>query len=548
MHRKYIRNSIRWISAGLVCSLLLCACGNTATTPQPTGKKAGGSGAPINGGSINIVMPANPANLDPLEATSRELVDLFGLMYDSIVRFDDTMRPSPGLAERWEASADGKTWTFHLQKNAAFHNGQLLNSGDVIYTLDQLKSIYSDSHRTSLYSGVIPMISSYTAPDASTVVINTTQASACILSWLNFPILQKDSLQTGSFAPGTGAYMVASYEAGKQLTLKANPKWWRHTPYITTIVAKAMPDPDTALTSMDVKLVDVVHSAALTAQSYKRQSVTNVYELMTQEYECIIPNMGKSVLKDVRMREAIISALDRKTIITEKYLNHAVSIDVPITPDSYLYETTHEQHTYNPSHAKELLAAMGYADTNNDGVLEKGGESLKLSIIVNENTLNSARVDAANMAKDQLKLVGIDCTVTTYSFSSFQSKLSAGDFDLAFAAFSIPADGDLRFLLQSGGSKNFGGYDDSSLDTLLSSYVAALTENDQKNASAAVQKYIAEQLPIISLYFRTNSLVSSAAVFGIANARDMNVYRSVEQWYMFKEGDEEKMTKTTTNP
>ncbi len=542
MHRKFISNSIRFTSIALVLTLLLSACGKTATLPQPTGGKVGGTDAPISGGSINIVMPANPSTLNPMEVNSREMVDLYGLIYDSLVRFDEQMRPIPGLAERWEASTDGKTWTFHLQKNAAFHDGKLLESSDVLYSLNLLKSIYSDSSKTSLYSGVFSLIANFSAPDANTVVITTKESSACILAWLNFPVLKKDSLQSGSIAPGTGAYKVESYEAGKQLVLKANANWWRRAPYITTIVAKAMPDPDTALTSMDVKLVDVVHSVSLTAHSYKRQSVTNVYELMTQEYECIIPNMTKSSLQDIRMRKAIIAALDRKTIITEKYLNHAVSIDVPITPDSYLYETTHAQHTYNPSAAKELLFAMGYSDSNKDGILEKDGVPLHLDIIVNENTLNSARVDAAKMAQDQLKLIGIDSTLKRYSFSDFRSKLASGAFDLAFAAFSIPADGDLRFLLKSDSSKNYGKYQDSDLDSLLATYAGALDESGQKNASAAVQKYITEKLPVISLYFRTNALVSSAAVLGITGGRDMNVYKTVEQWYMFKEGDEDKLT------
>jgi len=542
MHRKPIRICTIFLNALLIMTLLM-GCGNPQSAPLQTGGKAGGTGAPISGGSVNIVMPANPNSLSPLEANSREMVDLFSLIYDTLVRLDASMRPVPGLAERWEHSEDGKTWTFYLSKTATFHNGQPLVAADVVYTLDQLQAIYTSTDRTSLYSGVIGLISSYSATDDHTVVINTKESSAKILHWLDFPVLEKDSLSSGSIVPGTGPYRVESYQAGKQLILKSNDKWWRRAPYITTIVAKSMPDPETALTSMDVKLVDIVHSISLTAHSYKRQDVTNTYELMTQELECIIPNMNNSKLSDQRMRQAIIAALDRKTIMTEKYLNHAVSIEVPITSDSYLYESTHTQHTYSPSRAKELLAALGYADTNGDGIVEKGGEPLHFDIIVNENTLNTARVDAAKMAKDQLKAVGISCDVTSLSFSNFQTKLTGGTFDLAFAAFSIPTDGDLRFMLSSGGSKNYSHYSDSTLDGLLNNYVKALTESEQVTTIAEVQKYIAEKLPIIPLYFRTNTLVCSASVMGVTGARDMNVYRSIEQWFMFREGDEDKAAK-----
>ena len=79
MHRETTRKYIRWISIVLLCTMLLCACGAKPPATSPgDGDKAGGNDAPINGGSINIVMPANPDTLDPLEVASREMVDLFG--------------------------------------------------------------------------------------------------------------------------------------------------------------------------------------------------------------------------------------------------------------------------------------------------------------------------------------------------------------------------------------------------------------------------------------------------------------------------------------
>jgi peptide/nickel transport system substrate-binding protein len=532
---------MRWISLALALILVLAlgGCGTKIeNTPLPIDEKAGGTNTPIKGGSINIAMPANPETLNPLEAKSYELNDLFSLIFDPLVRYDAKMRPVPGLAERWSVDETGKVWKFTLQKGAVFHDGKALGAADVVYTLTKLRDIYGDANRTSLYSGVIPMISSFSANEDGTVTIITKEASARILHWLNFPILQNNSLGSGSIPPGTGAYRVTNYEAGKQLTLTANEGWWRRTPYITTIVAKAMPDPDTALNSMDVKLVDVVHTTSLTAHSFKRQNVTNVYELMTQEIECIIPNMNNYMLADVRMRQAIIAALDRKTIITEAYLNHAVSIDVPITPDSYLYDTAHVQHTYSTGRAKDLLKEMGYADTNGDGIVEKNGSPLAFTIIVNQNTLSSARIAAARMAKEQLRVVGIDCEVKELGFTEFQAKLTAGTYDLAFAKFATTQDGDLRFLLHSIGLRNYGKYRDSALDALLTAFASAVNESDQIEKSADVQEYIAEKLPIISLYFRTNSLVSSASVFGITGTRDNCLYRYIEQWYKLKVGDE----------
>ena len=549
MRKRNIRKFTKWISALLCAVLALSAvgCGGSAqtqptATPAPTtdGDKVGGNNLPVSGGSINIVMPANPASLNPLEANTRELVDLFGLIYDSLVRYDESMRPLPGLAERWTLSEDGLTWTFYLRKDAMFHNDKALTAQDVVYTLDQLSAIKNDPQKTSLYTDVLDLIVSYTAVDTNTITITTQRKSARLLHGLTFPILQSGTASATSVAPGTGAYRVSSYEAGSQMELTANTNWWRRTPYITTIIAKAMPDPDTALSSMNVRLVDVVHTSSLTANSYKQQGVTNVYELMTQEYECIIPNLRRAVMSDVRMRTAIIEALDRNTIITEAYLSHAVSSDVPIPPDSYLYDQTHTQHAYNPARAQQLLAEMGYADTDGDGILEKDGQKLTLSVIVNENNLNTARVDAARMAKDQLKAVGIDCQVTTLDWNTYNTRLKNGDFDLAFAGFSIGNDGDLSFIVGSGASQNYSGYTSATMDSYLNTYIEATEETEIVAAASDVQKLFATDLPLISLYFRTNSLVCSAAIQGIRNSRNMEVYKAIEQWFLLREEDENK--------
>ena len=544
--RACTKSIIKGFALCLCLLLLLTGCGGqdseVQTSPSPTSTdKLGGTGAPLSGGTMKIVMTANPQTLNPLLAKSREMIDLFALMYDPLIRYDDTLSPLPGLAERWELGEDGKTWTLYLCKDAKFHNGQAFTSADVVYTLDQLKVIYADSTLTSTYSGAMKLIASYAAVDDHTLTITCKQKPGHLLSVLTFPIVQNGTISDTTLAGGTGAYVPSNYDATKGMMLTANRAWWRRTPYITNIEVKAMPDPTTALTSMNVKLVDIVHTDALNANTYKQPDSVNVHELMTQEYECIIPNFQRAPMDDSRMRQAILAALDRKTIITEAYLTHAISVDVPIPPDAYYYDQTHVQHAYNPGTAQSLLTEMGYTDTDGDGFVEKDGTPFTLRIIVNENPSNTARVDAAKMARDQLKKVGLQCEVSILSWSNYQKELQAGNFDLALCGFSIPLDGDLSFMLSSTSSQNYGGYASATMDQYLATYTAATTESQIKSTAADIQRLFSQDLPLISLYFRTNTLVTSASVKGIQGARDMGVYRAIEQWYILQEGDEDKV-------
>ncbi len=507
--------------------------------PSPSPSESQSQATPVSGGSMTIVMPNN-APLKPLETTQRELVDLFSLIYDSPLQYDDTLKLQPNVVERWSLSEDGLTWTFVLRKDVTYHNGQTVKAKDVVACINELKKIDADENRDSIYAVNMDLIASAAAVDDITFTITATQRTNRVLAALVFPIIPDTAIGT-SLPTGCGPYKVVSNDSGKVMELEANDSWWKRTPYLSKITVKGIQDPDTALTSMDVNLVDLVHTDSLTASGYKQPGSRDVYEVMTQEYECIIPNLQNSKMQDVQMRQAIIAALDRKTIITETYLWHAVTVDAPVPPDAYYYDQTQQQHEYNPGKATTLLGELGYQDSDGDGFLDQNGQKLTMNIIVNENTLSSARADAAKVAAQQLQKIGIDATVTVMTWSDYQIALQNGNFDLAFAGFSIPKDGDVSFLLHSTrGKYNYGRYTSATMDSYLDELAAAATEEEVKAASSKVQHLWSDELPIISLYFKTNSVVCSAKIKGIPTMRDMDIFKDIDQWYILQQGDENK--------
>lgn len=552
MQRKSMKNSIismkisrKGLAVFMALMLLggmLAGCGGESVTPSPspamTPESVSSDGNPISGGSFTMVMPQNPSTMNPFEPGTREMVDLYGLIFDGLIRFDDTLKPIPGLAESWTVDESGLVWTFKLKSDVTFHDGSKMTSQDVVSSLNILKSYYSDSQKDSIYEGVFQYIKEYSAPDETTLTITATQKGHRLLDNLYFPIVPHGySANSTSLPQGTGAYRVESYEQGKQMVLQANDSWWRRTPYISTITVMAMPDTETALTSLNVNKVDVVHSTSLTASRYRQENVRNILELNSQEFECIIPNTRRAKLGDARMRKAIAYAIDRKEMITDAYISHAVSVDVPIPPDSYLFDQNHTQYEYNTGQAEQLLSQLGYQDANNDGMLD----GLSLNVIVNENPTMGARADAARIAVNNLQEVGISATLTILSQSDYEKALKNGDFDLAFVGFNIGMDFDLtNYLHSSNAAHNYGRYSSSRLDQLLEQCGSAITEQETKDAYSDLQQFLSDEVPIICLYFRTNSLLYSANIKGVKSARDMAVFKSIEQWYILEEGDEEK--------
>ena len=527
----------------LLAGLMLAGCASTpapAPTPMRSAELVKPGDIPITGGSFQMVMPSSPETLSPLQPQTREMLDMQGLIYEALIRYDERLRPLPALAETWENNGD--TWTFNLRPNVKFHDGRTLTADDVVHTMGLLKSYLTAADKDSVFEAYMKNIVSYEAIDELTLQIKTNGVRGGLLYWLSFPIVPSD--YTGSdpkeIPPGTGPYRVSNHEPGKQMNLSVNEDWWRRTPYIPSIIVKAMPDAEAALTSIDLKQVDLVHSNSLTAGGYRQQGIVDVVEMTTQEYECIIPNLKNGLLADIRMRRAVLASLDRKTIITEAYLWHAVSVDVPLPPDSGLYDQTHTLHEYNPGTARDLLGQMNLSDTNQDGKLERNGENVRLRILVNENPLQGCRSDSARMVSEQLAAVGIDSVVELKNWEDYKKALKNGDFDLCFAGFTIGRDFDLSFLVQSGASENYSCYASSAMDHLLSQYAQAVDENQAKQLSADIQHLFSDELPLLSLYFRTNTLVVSAEIKGIQNPRDMNIFRNIEDWYILREGDEHK--------
>ena len=211
-----------------------------------------------------------------------------------------------------------------------------------------------------------------------------------------------------------------------------------------------------------------------------------------------------------------------------------------MTPDSYLYSSSTFTYEYSTARAQELLSGLGFADDDGDGYLEKSGASFKLNIIVNENPGANTRADAARLVATQLGRVGLRAEVSVLPWEEYTKALQNGNFDLAFCGFDIGKDFDVSFFLHSAGANNYSHYSSTQLNNLLDAYSGAVTESEIKQASLALQRYLVDELPVMSLYFRTNTLVYHSMIQGVTMARDKNVFKAVEQWYIYREGDDIK--------
>lgn len=541
-----IKNCIRKLSTSALCALFcaasLAGCGNgeeaAEVTPTPEVQvEADESQSPVSGGVLVTAMPANAESLDPLLANNKDLINLLSLVYEPLLKQDNTGNLTSVLAETWSTSDDGVTWTIQLRRDVKWHNSnETLNANDVIYTYNVLKS---SGYAKSPYRAQLDKIAGIEVMDEYTVVVTGVEPGIEVLFSLEFPVVSRKLFTRNT---GTGPYIITAADLSQGVVLTANTNWWKRTPYITNIAAKCVEDGATALSLLAIRQINFAPTDSVTVSSYREEGVTNIYELYTQHAELMYFNSSSWRLTDANVKKAIAYALDRREIISKCYYNHAVAVDVPYPPDSWLYDTATKVYDTDISKAIELLESSGWVDYDGDGIREKkednGISRLKLTLLVNDTPDNLVRKDVAQLIKSQLAKVGIEIEILTAqwreSSQEYLTALSAGGFDLALAGIYLDETGDLTELLYTGGSRNYGKYSSEAMDEILNKNAGSNAEF--KEYAGELQERFLKDMPFMMLYCRTYSVAYTADLTISTDIRYTNLFNSIEKWYFNAEG------------
>ena len=540
---KNTRRFIKTLSSVLVVLLLSSGCAKREK-PEPTATPIAiptptPAPLPVSGGTLILPIPRNPfrseggTSYNPLTINTEEMRNMYSLVYEPLLRCDSSSRIIPSLAEKWSSDDTGRVWTIQLRKNVMWHNGDILTAEDVLYTIGQIRNLGSASY----YGLAADAIESYEQADESTIRITMKKPGAAALYALVFPVV---SSKTPNELNGTGPYQVTSTETSVELTV--NPRWWKQTPYIQNIQFLSRESNDVALASYEARQLNMVPTKTVSAGKYREEGVTSVLDVMTQEAEVLLVNHSNAILRDVAVRKAIAYVLDRSALVSNVYMNRAAVCDVPVPPDSFLYDATTKIYDHDIEKAEQLLSGAGWTDEDGDGILQQGSRKLHLTLLVNDSTESTYRKNAAALIATQLLKAGIEVEVVTAKLSierangEFEQKLKNGEFDLALAGFQMEACGNLAPYLAPDGARNYGKVS-GDWGTLLSSAAAAADENGMRETHGRLQQQFVQELPFITLYFRMNSIVYDANIQGVSDVRGTDLFRTVNDWYIQQSPD-----------
>lgn len=469
---------------------------------------------------------ASMAEINPFNCTERDLVSLNQLVFESVVELDDEMKPQPLLADSW--SNQGKKWTFKLRQGVTFHNGAPLTASEVVGSYNR----FMMTNELNPYYTRVQMISSMEIVDDLTLVVNSRYSGYVTLYAMTFPVVQGSTLDD-RMARGTGPYWYTEYIPSTGVRLEANPLWWKKDPQVHSIAAVNFADSGDALEALQTNQINMLCTQSSNAAVHRKLSDHTSMDYMTTTYEMLVPNLNDdSVMGDVRMRQAVMYAIDRANVAANAYRGMGIQCEVPVNPSSWLYESQSAIYYYSPERALQLIKECGWSDLTNDGKMNKVNgvmlEDLNIRIITYNESTTNIRENAANLIANYLENVGFNVEVVVYSKSRCLQKVKDRAFDLALVGMQFSESPNLAPLLQGGGSLNLNNFKNESMETAIGQLASAQTEEDLKSLYSQIQMIVVERLPVLGLLWRTGTVIASRSLAGLSGLRVGNMLNGIE--------------------
>jgi peptide/nickel transport system substrate-binding protein len=459
---------------------------------------------PVDPNVIIVGIPSSPANLDPRLGVDAASQRLHQLLYDNLLEKDDALRVGPGLATGWEMP-DPLTYVVRLRQGVRFHDGHELTSRDVVYTF----SAFLDPDFVSGRKGAYTLLDSVRAVGRDTVEFTLKEPFASFPVNLIMPIVPDGSGPELREHPiGTGPYRFVSQTPDDEIVLTAFPEYFGGPPANAGIVLKVVPDDIMRGLELRKGTVDLVVNELPPDMMFElaRDEHLQLTTSPGTDYMYLGVNVRDPVLRDVRVRRAISYAVDRNSIV--KYLRRDLATPAVgvLPPQTWAFADDVMRFPHDPDRAGRLLDEAGYPDPDGDGPLARLTLTLKVS------SFEQYRLQAV-VIQQNLKDVGIDLDVRTYEFATLFADVLQGAFQLVSMQWVGVSDPDmLRRVFHSTQIPpvgfNRGFYDNPDVDRLIDAATVSTDEEERGRLYAEAQRLIAADVPYISLWYRTNAVVS----------------------------------------
>jgi len=469
-----------------------------------------------------VAISHDPGHLNPAITTNGGVNTAAGLLYDGLLRLDESLTPTPALATRWETLDGGARHRFHLRRDVRWHDGRPFTAADVEFTFEQVLLKFHSRTRASLGPALVDVV----ALDDSTVEFRFRRPYAPLLQQLDVveaPIIPRhvyvgsDPLRNPAnrHPVGTGPYKFVSYQSSGEIRYAANRDYFRGAPSVDTAILRVVPDPATQVAALEAGEVDWMFSVPGPERERLRHHPT--VRLLQSPLgaggnNCITTlgfNLDRATFRDLRVRKAIAHAVNRPQIVERVLFGEGRAADAPISSRiGFAYAADLPIPAFDTLRAAALLDAAGWRRSGSGTRTARGVRGVRdgTPFVVGLTVLPS-QSNYAELLRAQLRAVGIDLRVGSLEQAVFaQTVFTERDFDTAIGAYCNGTDPEIgvrRMLVSSSIApvpfSNMAGYRSASVDSLFELAASALDPAQRRLYYRSMQEIVVADQPYVWL-------------------------------------------------
>lgn len=449
--------------------------------------------------AITVGMVLEPPNLDPTGNAAAAIDEVvYANVFQGLTRFDANGSILPDLAKSWDISADGLTYTFHLATGVKFHDGSDFSADDVKFSLDRARA--PDS--TNAQKGLFADIASVEVVDPATVKVTLKKPNGSFLfnmAWGDAVIVSQKSVATEATKPiGTGPFKFVDWAKGDHVELAKFDGYWGTPAKLDKVTFKFISDPSAAFAAMMAGDVDAFpqYPAPETLDQFKADPRFQVIVGSTEGETILAMNNGKKPFDNIKVREAVAHALNRKEIIDGAVFGYGTPIGTHFAPHNPAYVDLTGLSNYDPEKSKALLKEAGYPD----------GFTVSLKLPPPSYARRGGEIVAAELAK-----VGIKAEITNVEWAQWLEQVFKGkDYDLTIVSHTEPMDIGIY-----GRDDYYFNYHSDAFKKIMAELNVTTDPAKRTELLQAAQKRIAEDYVNAYLFQLAKTGVADAKIVGL---------------------------------
>ncbi|MEZ4860474.1 MAG: ABC transporter substrate-binding protein [Caldilineaceae bacterium] len=564
-------------AALMIGTLLLSAC----TQPIPTAPSAAPAaaensqaassdseaGAPQPGGVWTSVSSADATILNPILWSDAASGGVGGYFFPSLIgvnpfsgEFEATQ-----MAESWDVSADGLVWTFHLRDGVVWSDGDPVDAADFKFTYDAIASDLVETPRKS----AVEQIESIEVLDPLTIQVTFKEVKCdglgdLGLGWLpshlyaaDFSDIMENPLNEAP-AVSAGPFVFQSWNRDENTIMLRNDSYWEGAPLMEGLITKVVPNAGARLAQLKSNEVSAISLQPDQIEEAKADPNINIYKFNDDGYDYIGLNLADPanpqpgqdedgnlidqaphpILSDLNVRKAIAHALDYNAIIDSVYLGQGYQVASNVLPAvEWAHDAAIQPYDYDPEAAKALLEEAGWVDNDGDGIREKDGKTLSLTLKTNAG--NTTRENLGVLVQDQLNAIGFQIDFQAIDFGTLVGELLGQTFDMVIIGWtglgSDPNDDSFwhtKYDTPDSGF-NFVSYHNADIDKLLEEGVAVVgcAAADRAPFYQKIQQQIHDDVPYVFISGGVGN-TGYRTEWGGLDPGTWSFYWNVHQWYL----------------